>query len=77
MTNLKGLIKNLVRASVRYAHLAILEQLGSKVYFPPFFFKHNFDFDALFVPQTTNSRVSVSVSCERLLEGFHLICSSL
>ena len=60
---------------------AILEQLGSKVYFPLFFLKHNFDFDALFIPQMTNSRVSVchsvSVSCERLLEGFHLIWSSL
>ena len=54
---------------------AILEQLGSKVYFPPFFLKHTFDFDALCMPQMTNSRVSVS--SERLLKGFHLICSSL
>ena len=38
---------------------AILEQLGSKVYFPPFFLKHTFDFDALFMPQMTNSRVLI------------------
>ena len=72
MTNLEGLI----RASVRYDHLCYSRTTGledSKVNFSSILFETQFW--SLFMSQMTNSRVSVS--SERLLKGFHLICSSL
>ena len=64
MTNLEGLI----RAFVRYAHLCYSRTTGledSKVYFSSILFETQFW--PLFMPQMTNSWVSVS--CERLLNG--------